>query len=416
MSMDFPKDHLPKFANFQIDGILDETLREGSERCMFSIQTENKIPLIRKILQSGVKDIIFGSGPNDPIDMAHVIEQMENEGVLTDQKFSFILLLNCFEPLMTQFKNLPQSVKKHITISFGMITHDTENSLFEKTVDRFKKIGFDNFRVSLLNNFSSEIDEKTYKVITNQIDRSRAKGINVIRINDSLGTIYPETMSILAANLRHDYPTTNFCLHAHNDRGFGLQNALNSIYHGFNMIEGGFAGFGNRSGLPAIELLNLIFKEKNISIASGDLETDVVFECASLAEEVFLVIPDLFRPLSGKNVDCENMGVTNIPDYLGSGTASRYFLNKIGLHKPTLEKLFRELKVDDDEYVSLLAYKFRVELEKEMFAITVQKSVEYRAMQSSIERFYDEDVFYSERVVALAKDFLTNQSKFKFEA
>ena len=92
-------------------------------------------------------------------------------------------------------------------------------------------------------------------------------------------------MAILVANLRHDYPATIFCLHAHNDRGFGLQNALVSIYHGFNMIEGGFGEFGNRSGLPAIELLSRIFKEKNIRLSTGDLNGDAAFKTARLAQK-----------------------------------------------------------------------------------------------------------------------------------
>ncbi|WP_416828443.1 hypothetical protein [Ectobacillus polymachus] len=37
MQLSFPKGHEPRYENFQLDGLLDETLREGSERCLFSI-------------------------------------------------------------------------------------------------------------------------------------------------------------------------------------------------------------------------------------------------------------------------------------------------------------------------------------------------------------------------------------------
>lgn len=402
MSMNFPQGHIPRFSNFTIDGVLDETLREGSERCMFSIDTENKIPLIRNILRTGVKDIIFGSGPDDPSDIASVLTHLQSENLIDNQKLSFILLLNCFEPLMPQFEGFPENLRRYVTISFGMISHESEYELFERTVERFRRIGFENFRVSLLNNFSKEIDEQTYQDITYQIDRSRNLGIETIRINDSLGTIYPEAMAVLAANLRHDYSKTNFCLHAHNDRGLGLQNAITSIYHGFNMIEGGFAEFGNRSGLPAIELIHQIFDEKNISISTGPLNQEALFETAHLAEETFLVAPSLFRPISGKITDCENMGVTNIPDYLGSSSASRYFLNRIGLHLPTLERIFRDLGVRDE----MTVLQFRDHLKEIMQETTERKVFEYNSLQQLIEKFYDDDVLFSEQVHEIAHKFL----------
>lgn len=82
----------------------------------------------------------------------------------------------------------------------------------------------------------------------------------------------------MSANLVYDYPNLNFCLHAHNDRGLGLQNALISIYNGFNMIEGAVAGYGNRSGLPAIETLVRIFSEKNITIKNTNLDLEKLKE------------------------------------------------------------------------------------------------------------------------------------------
>lgn len=38
----FPHNHIPRYSDFSIDGILDETLREGAERCAFSIPAPKK--------------------------------------------------------------------------------------------------------------------------------------------------------------------------------------------------------------------------------------------------------------------------------------------------------------------------------------------------------------------------------------
>ncbi len=409
MTMSFPKDHAPRYSDFSIEGI--QTLREGSERSLFSVSTHDKIPLIRSTLDSGIKDIVFGSGPEDPADIAKVVETLEGEGRLKDQKFAFILLLNCFRPLMPQFACIPPSLRRFITISFGMITYESDSRLFERTVEEFRALGYDSFRVSLLNNFGRNIDEKTYASITAQIDRSVACGINVVRINDSLGTIYPEAMAILAANLRHDYPAVNFCLHAHNDRGFGLQNALNSIYHGFNLIEGGFANFGNRSGLPAIELLELIFREKNITLSTGSLDSVGVLATARKAEQTFLVLPDLYRPISGMLVDFENMGATNIPDYLGASSASNYFLNRIGLHEQTLDKVFRDIGLSDPAKIRAAVTGFGAQLREEMEQITVRKQFEFQALCRMTEALYDHDVYFTQRVYDRARGYLAHRDE-----
>jgi len=258
-----PRTHIARFERFAIDGVLDETLREGAERCPFSVPANEKSVLIDAIIDTGVKDIVYGSGPRDPEDLSGILDCLDQKNRLTAEiRFSFIMLLNCHHPILPQFRNFPSQLKKYVTISFGMISYQANNGLFEKTLETLRSWGFDSFRVSLLNNFSAGVEEATYLRISEEINRTVAAGIDIIRINDSLGTLYPETVAILAANLRHDYPELNFCLHAHNDRGLGIQNALASIYNGFNLIEGGFAGTGNRSGLPAIEILDFIFKEK----------------------------------------------------------------------------------------------------------------------------------------------------------
>ncbi|MED1419831.1 hypothetical protein [Bacillus smithii] len=66
MAMQLPKNHKKRENNFQNDGFLDETLREGAERCLFAIDEDKKYELIKKLVDSGIRDIIIGSGPKDP--------------------------------------------------------------------------------------------------------------------------------------------------------------------------------------------------------------------------------------------------------------------------------------------------------------------------------------------------------------
>lgn len=374
--------------------------------CIFYTCTK-KIPLISKIFQSGIRDIVYGSGPKDPTYLIQTINDIQKNGALpVDAKFSFIMLLNCHEPIMPQLESFPDTLKGYLTISFGMVSHKSNEQLFERTTEQLRSWGFNSFRVSLLNNFSTGIDEESYEKITKDIDRSIALGIKTVRINDSLGTLYPEAMAVLAANLRHQYPNTDFCLHAHNDRGLGLQNALTSLYHGFNIIEGGFAGTGNRSGLPAIEILDLIFKERNITINEHSLDSVAVIEASRLSEKIFLSMPDLYRPVSGHIVNQENMGVANIPAFLGAERNIPYFLNSTGLHDATVKRILQdeglELAASDASTVQMVKQKLDAIL-TDIYSI---KSEEFERIHGELIEFYASDVIYSSNVGRLIRKFI----------
>ncbi|WP_349367675.1 hypothetical protein [Salinarimonas sp.] len=403
MNLTFPKGHVPRYENFELTGLLDETMREGAERCPFAVPADRKAALTKRIVATGVRDVVFGSAPTDPDLMAEILADLERDGDADGVQLAFILLLNCWEPLYERFTRFPDHLKDRVCISFGMVDHRSEERLFERACEKFRSIGFRHFRVSLLNNFSSGVDEKAYARIVDQIDRSVAIGIRTVRINDSLGVCYPETMAVLAANLVHAYPDLSFCVHAHDDKGLGLQNALTSIYHGFDLIEGGFAGFGNRSGLPAIEVLLRIFEEKNITIRGLALDHETVRETAYAAEDTFLVVPNVYRPVSGRIVNWENLGVANIPDYLGSERRARKFLTDVGTHDETLRDILRRAGIATQEKANALE-PLRAALLAEMAETYAAKRTAYEELIANIVSLYDEDVLFEEAAIARARE------------
>lgn len=416
MTLKMPHGFRPRFENFELVGFLDETMREGAERCPFSVPGDRKVDLAHRILRTGVRDIIFGSGPNDPANMAALVARVGDDAeVHADWTATFILLLNCWEPIYERFKSFPASAAEqdHIVISLAMLDYKSEDQLFEKVVSRFQALGFTKFRVSLLNNFKQGVDERAYEKLVSQIDRSVTVGIQVVRINDSLGEVFPETLAILAANLRTKYPDLSFCLHAHDDRGLGLQNALTSIYYGFDIIESAFSGFGNRSGLPAIETLNEIFEEKNITIRSIRFSNQKLIETAREVERTFLAVPSVYRPTSGMIVNWENMGVANIPDYLGSERNAKRFLNDVGLHSQTIERLMEgaetnhstsELQDVIPSIASNLSKNFVLEYEA--------KRQQYDDVIEGIKRLYNEGIVFEDQARALVHKELVDRQTF----
>ncbi len=186
----------------------------------------------------------------------------------------------------------------------------------------------------------------------------------------------------------------------------GLQNALASLYHGFNIIEGGFAGTGNRSGLPAIEILELIFRERNIRINGHSLDTDAVIDAARLSESTFLSMPDLYRPISGHIVNQENMGVANIPAFLGAAREIPYFLNSTGLHDATVQRILLDEGLEDESYDPAVVQQVKKELDAILTATYPKKHSEFERMRDELVQFYASDVVYASTVGQLARRFI----------
>ena len=410
MFLEMPADFEPRYDNFQLNGFLDETMREGAERCPFSLPGPVKVELAQKILRCGVKDLIFGSGPADPDNIAELVAKAGvDEELGEDWSATFILLLNCWEPIYQRFLSFPDDGKDKVVISLAMLDYKKDERLFERVVDKFRSIGFTRFRVSLLNNFKSGVDEKRFANLTESIDRSVALGIDVVRINDSLGEIFPETLAILCANLRTMYPDLHFCLHAHDDRGLGLQNALTTIYYGFDIIESSFAGFGNRSGLPAIETLNEIFLEKNITIKGIEFSGRQLIETAREVERTFFAVPHVYRPTSGLVVNWENMGVANIPDYLGAERDARRFLNDVGLHPQTISRLLEAGKESGGQTENMVPIVSQ-RLNEMLHATYDRKRQQFDEILQKVDEFYTDGIVFESDARELAARALTEST------
>ena len=167
-------------------------------------------------------------------------------------------------------------------------------------------------------------------------------GVNVIRINDSLGLLQPHVTHQLCSQLVSDYPEMIFCLHAHNDTGLAVANAIASIQAGFQMLEGSLSGFGNRSGIAPIEQVVNICKNNNISIGSNNIDIKELSSIARYSEKIFMQIPNVFRPVGGMLETDSNFGVLNIPDFLEVNKKKKYFVNYLGLHPVTIRMAIKE--------------------------------------------------------------------------
>lgn len=393
--LSFPEGHQPRYRDFSIRAISDETLREGGERAPFGADDARKARLIEAITDAGVTDIDVGSGITEAAFVRSVLDAKHLMGRIPERAgFSFNLTLKTWEPLCDQLEQqLPRDYLADIYVSIGMIEIDSAHKLFERVVERLRGIGVTKLRSSLLNAFGSTVGESEYRHLTDQIERCRQQGISLIRINDSVGTLMPDATAVLASNLVRDNPDVTFYLHGHNDRGIGTANSLVSVFHGFQMIEGGVAGTGNRAGLAELESIASVFAENNITVDAAPLDIDKLSVAARLAEKTFLAAPDPYRAVSGFLVRNENAGIVNVPDYLGVTREVDYFLNRIGLFPAYIRQILAEAGMSaetlaDDAFVEAVY----AELATRMDRLYERKRAQYERISREVEDFYDDIV------------------------
>ncbi|MFL0576388.1 hypothetical protein ACH0BO_06550 [Brevibacterium luteolum] len=406
----FPEGHTPRYKDFSIQAISDETIREGGERALYGASDKNKIQLVEKLSQAGIKDIDVGSGIHEAQFLRKLLVTQDSfDSITDDTTFSFNLTLKTWEPLIERLENdVPRSLLQRIYVSIGMIEIGSDEQLFEHVAEKLRKIGVGNLRCSLLNAFSTEIGEDKYAHLIAQIERARNVGISLIRINDSVGTLYPDSTAVLAANLVHDNKDMTFYLHGHNDRGLGTANSLVSVLHGFQIIEGGVAGVGNRAGLAELESITRCFEENNIRVDSGPIDVDRVIDAARYSEHVYLTAPTPYRPVSGFLVTNENAGIVNVPDYLGVSRDVEYFLNRSGLFPAYLRQILVEGGLSEDALNPIFIESVYNRLQERFDQQYTAKLAEYDRLVTQIHAFYD-DIVRLPEVVDTAKQVLHEQ-------
>ncbi|MBB1617266.1 pyruvate carboxyltransferase [Pseudomonas protegens] len=329
-----------RYCDYSVPHLVDETLREGIERTAFPITVEAKVAILKSMVAAGLRDFVVGCGPEEPLvwDRLHLAR---DAGELpADTRATFIILLNCWETAFDYFK-AREAHRQWIAdtvFSFGMITYRQSTGEFERAIEAFRSIGAVRFKASVLNNFRDGVSNRSYQEICRQIDWAAGLGVEIIRINDSVGSLQPHVTQWLCSRLVKDFPQLVFCLHAHNDNGLALANTMQAIHSGFQMVEGSLAGFGNRSGIAPLEQVVKLCQANNIKLGSLEPDLPGLISAAHQCEEAFLQLPSVYRAVSGKFETLSNYGVLNIPDFLETNDEKGYFVNYVGLHPQTIRQ------------------------------------------------------------------------------
>jgi len=351
---------------------------------------------------------VVGCGPEEPLVWDRLQQAREAGELPADTRATFIILLNCWETAFAYFKAREGHAQwiAETVFSFGMITYRQKAGEFERAVEAFRSIGAVRFKASVLNNFRSGVSEQRYTEICRQIDWAASLGVEVIRINDSVGSLQPHVTQWLCSKLVKDYPQLIFCLHAHNDNGLALANTMQAIHSGFQMVEGALAGFGNRSGIAPLEQVVKLCQVNNIKLGSQELDLQGLVQAAHHCEEAFLQLPSVYRPVSGKFEMLSNYGVLNIPDFLETNDEKGYFVNYVGLHPQTIRQALENHSsagLDIDALSDSDLWPIVDSLKSEMQTSIPYIESQYRQMMGGVMDFYRASTYTPRQLAVYAE-------------
>lgn len=250
--------------------ICEVSTRDGFQSLPFNILTEDKLVLLEKMVDAGIREIEVGSiAPDTNIDDGQMADTPEvfrrlkkREGVV------YRALLQTVAGMRLAIECGCRKIKLNASASDEHYRLMTGKSLKEG-VQGFADIGklaqdagikvLGSISLAFESPFDKEIPMSNLRIL---IDAYLAAGATEISLNDTAGMATPRLVGYRFSQLAKEYPQVEaWAFHPHNTYGMGLANTLSAIENGATKIDASLAGVG---GCP-------VFKKASGNISTEDL-------------------------------------------------------------------------------------------------------------------------------------------------
>lgn len=236
--------------------LCDVTMRDGEQTPGVAFTLEEKIELARELDAIGVPQIqvgVAGSGENarkEAEAICHLgleskIEVM-TRGTYEGWQKDIEAALGCGADVLHSY--LPMS--SYIRTMYAPLSDEQMLQRADHIVGQAQKLGAKVINISLLDGTRAE-----EKFLLEMVRRVAEKGVDRIRIADTVGTATPEgifyLLSRVCETIGHLKKQPIIGLHCHNDFGLGLANVFAGVKAGATLIDVAVNGLGERSGNPS---------------------------------------------------------------------------------------------------------------------------------------------------------------------
>ena len=321
----------------------DETLRDGVQcPSVTDPPIEAKMEMVRMLSGLGVHHVdigLPGAGPRAVGDTTVLAEMIRDEGLPIEAACAARTVAADIQPVIdiSQKVGLPIEVMAFLGASpVRLYAEGWDEDLLERRTREAVSLAKRN---GLPCTFVTEDTIRSHPTTLRRLFTAAIEeGADGLCVCDTVGHATPNGVFNLVHFTRDVIrglgTSTRVDWHGHNDRGFGLGNALSAIEAGADRVHGTILGMGERVGNTSLDLLLVNMKllgiEENELRALADL-VDLASKACDWPIPVNYPVfgKDAFRTATGVHaaaiIKAENRGETGLADLVYSGVPASWF-------------------------------------------------------------------------------------------
>lgn len=264
--------------------VTDVMLRDGLQNHPQVLATANKLALLDRLLDAGIRSMEVGSFVHPRL-VPQMADAEEVFRALPESRGARLMALvpnlrGAERAIAVGVKN----VRLVLSVSEGHSRSNTNRSVAEgiaetrATLDRLREAGDIRVTGALATVFVCPFDgivpiEQVRHVVGSLVEM----GLDEISLSDTLGRADPAHIGRTVAAVRTSFPDTAFGLHLHNTYGMGLANVAAGLREGIRQFDASLGGIGGCPFAPGaagnIATEDLVFMLHSMGFRTGiDLE------------------------------------------------------------------------------------------------------------------------------------------------
>ncbi|QGA54334.1 homocitrate synthase [Sulfolobus sp. E5-1-F] len=241
-------------------GILDSTLREGEQTPGVIFTVDQRVEIAKALSDLGVSMIEAGHPAVSPDIYEGIkrIMKLKKEGVITSE------IVGHSRAVKRDIEIAAELEVDRIAIFYGVsdihlkakhkVTREEALRTIAETISYAKSHG-------VKVRFTAEDGSRTdFDFLVTVSKTARDAGADRVSIADTVGILYPSKTKELFSALTREVPNLEFDIHAHNDLGLAVANALAAIEGGATIIHATVNGLGERVGIVPLQQIAAAIK------------------------------------------------------------------------------------------------------------------------------------------------------------
>jgi len=241
-------------------GILDSTLREGEQTPGVVFSIEQRVEIAKALSDIGVAMIEAGhpSVSPDIYEGIKRIVKMKREGLITSE------IIAHSRAVKKDIETAAELEVDRIAIFYGVsdihlkakhkTTREEALRIIAEMISFAKSHGV-KVRFTAEDGSRTELD---FLIKVSKV--ARDAGADRISIADTVGVLYPSKTKTLFETLVNQVSGVEFDIHAHNDLGLAVANALAAIEGGATIVHTTVNGLGERVGIVPLQVIAAAIK------------------------------------------------------------------------------------------------------------------------------------------------------------